>query len=107
MLTKRIMYLVTISFLFVLSMMVGAFAAENPPEKSKKCATCHGPAGISNNPLWPNLAGQKKDYLAKQLNDFKSGDRKNPIMGQIVKDLSDADIDELTTYFSSKKITVE
>jgi len=107
MFAKRIMYMVTISFLFVLSMMVGAFAAENVPEKAKKCATCHGANGISAGPQIPNLAGQKKDYLVKALGDFKSGSRSNPIMGQIVKDLNDSDIDEITTYFSSKKITVE
>ena len=107
MLSRHILYFVTIGSLFLLSFTIGAFAAEAPPEKSKKCATCHGANGISAGPLIPNLAGQKKDYLAKALNDFKSGNRNNPIMGQIVKDLNDTDIEELTTYFSGKKITVE
>jgi cytochrome c553 len=39
------------------------------------CAGCHGSNGISNSPLWPNLAGQKAAYTVKQLKDFQSGDR--------------------------------
>ncbi len=67
------------------------------------CAACHGPTGISANPLWPNLAGQKKAYLAKQLKDFKSGARKDPIMSGMAKSLSDTDIENIAAYFSSLK----
>ena len=31
--------------------------------KATLCAACHGPKGISSNPLWPNLAGQQQKYL--------------------------------------------
>ena len=45
--------------------------------KSMMCAGCHGAAGISAVPTYPNLAGQKEAYLTKQLKEFKSGARNN------------------------------
>ncbi len=67
------------------------------------CAGCHGANGISNNPMWPNLAGQKKGYLVKQLKAFKAGTRNDPMMSPMAKPLSDADIDNVAEYFSSLK----
>lgn len=69
--------------------------------KAAVCAACHGPAGISANPLWPNIAGQKDQYMIKQLKAFKSGDRKDPLMSGQAAALSDADIENLAAYFSS------
>ena len=69
--------------------------------KSTTCAGCHGAKGVSANPLWPNLAGQKEAYLAKQLKAFRGGSRKDPMMSGMAKPLSDADIDNLAAYFSS------
>jgi cytochrome c553 len=69
--------------------------------KSALCAACHGANGISNNDMWPNLAGQKEGYLVKQLTDFRSGERKNPMMSPMAANLSDADIADLAAYFSS------
>ena len=43
-------------------------AAGNPADGAAKaalCAACHGPKGVSSNPLWPNLAGQQETYLAQ------------------------------------------
>jgi cytochrome c553 len=71
--------------------------------KAATCAGCHGATGISNNPLWPNLAGQKAAYLVKQLKAFRSGARKDPLMDSTAKGLSDADIDNLAAYYSSLK----
>ena len=71
--------------------------------KSAVCMACHGTAGISNNPMWPNLAGQKEQYLIQQLKAFKSGDRKNPPMAPFIKALTDEDIKNLAAYYSSLK----
>lgn len=72
--------------------------------KAMMCAACHGPAGISSNPMYPNLAGQKANYIVKQLKDFKSGARNNsPLMPPMAKPLSDADMENLAAYFSSLK----
>ena len=71
--------------------------------KSAVCAGCHGANGISANPLWPNLAGQKDAYLVKQLKAFRDGTRSDPMMSPMAKPLSDADIENLAAYFSSLK----
>jgi cytochrome c553 len=67
------------------------------------CAGCHGPAGVSSNPLFPNLAGQKDAYVVKQLKAFRGGTRNDPMMSPMAKPLSDADIDNLAAYVSSLK----
>ena len=67
------------------------------------CNACHGVKGISNNDLWPNLAGQKKDYLIKQLKNFRSEERKDPIMNPLSKNLTDEDISKLSEYYSGLK----
>ncbi|MFC1772379.1 c-type cytochrome [Pseudomonadota bacterium] len=71
--------------------------------KSASCAGCHGAAGKSANPMWPNLAGQKDAYLVKQMKDFRDGKRNDPMMSPMAKPLSDADIDNLAAYYSSLK----
>ncbi|MDT8387263.1 MAG: cytochrome c [Thiogranum sp.] len=93
-----------ISSLLLVSANAG-FAADAAAGKAKSatCAGCHGPAGVSANPLWPNLAGQKAPYLAKQMKAFRDGDRKDPMMSPMAKPLSDADIENLAAYFSSLK----
>ena len=93
------------SSLLLVSASVGMAAGDAAAGKAKSatCAGCHGPAGISANPLWPNLAGQKDAYLVKQLKAFRDGTRTDPVMSPMAKPLSDADIDNLAAYFSSLK----
>ena len=86
------------SFLFTPSIH-----AESSPGKANQCFACHGVNGISLNPEFPSLAGQNKNYLIKQLKAFKSGDRKSPVMKPMASGLSDKDIENVATYFSSKK----
>lgn len=68
---------------------------------SATCIGCHGETGVSTNSLWPNLAGQKKDYLVKQLNAFRSGERKDVMMAPMAQMLSEADVENVASYFSS------
>ncbi len=77
-----------------------AGVAETPPE-AQTCVQCHGPEGRSTNPLWPNLAGQHKQYLIKQLQAFRGGARDNPDMEPFVGDLSDEQIAALASYYSA------
>lgn len=72
-------------------------------EKSKTCAACHGPDGNSPSAEFPKLAGQHYDYLVKVLNDYKSGQRKNPIMAPQAANLSRRDIADLAAYFSTQQ----
>jgi len=75
--------------------------AEAGKAKSMMCSACHGTSGFSAIPMYPNLAGQKDAYIAKQLTDFKSGVREDATMKGMVASLSDADIANLAAYYSS------
>jgi len=71
--------------------------------KSATCAGCHGAAGISAIPMYPNLAGQKEAYIAKQLHAFKDKTRAEPTMNAMAAPLTDAEIADLAAYYSSLK----
>jgi cytochrome c553 len=85
-----------------------ALAADAPPPPQppgvEACKACHGPNGISSSNIIPNLAGQKKDYLAAQLSAFKNGDRKNDFMTVIAGQLSDTDIPAFAQYWSAQEV---
>ena len=90
-------------FILLLSLFNFVALADAPSvgaTKAATCVACHGPKGISANPLWPNLAGQKYDYLVKQLHDFKAGRRQDPLMAPMANILSDQDILDVAKYFS-------
>jgi cytochrome c553 len=72
--------------------------------KSAVCGACHGPDGNSMNGMWPNLAGQKAPYLVKQLKDFKSGARKDPVMAPMAAPLSAQDMENLAAFYASQKL---
>jgi cytochrome c553 len=73
------------------------------------CVACHGADGNSPTSANPNLAGQGKEYLYKQLVNFKAADgkpaaRNNAIMAGMVAALSDEDMRNLAAWFSSQKL---
>lgn len=92
----KILGLILVSNFFA----VRAVALEMPAVAAT-CIGCHGVAGVNSNPLWPNLAAQKKDYLSKQLQAFKGGQRFDSMMSPLAKGLSEKDINELASYFST------
>ena len=67
------------------------------------CAACHGRNGIGIIPLYPNLAGQKREYLVAQLHAFRDGTRKNPIMSPMATHLTDAEIEDVAAYLAALK----
>ena len=69
-------------------------------KQSTSCFACHGKKGISNNPSWPNLAGQKEKYLEKQILAFRDGKRNDPMMNSMVKNLTNEDAANIAAYFS-------
>ena len=77
--------------------------AEAGKAKSTPCQACHGPAGISASPEFPNLAGQHADYLFTALRHYKLGKRKNAIMAGQVANLSEADMRDLAAFYASQK----
>jgi cytochrome c553 len=90
-------------YIFILLLFSETGFSQSVQNLVVSCNACHGEKGISNNNLWPNLFGQKKDYLIKQLKSFKSEERKDPVMNPMTKTLSDEDISKLADYYSSLK----
>ena len=74
--------------------------AEKGKARSATCAACHGGNGISMIPMYPNIAGQKEQYLVLQMKAFRDGARKNMVMSPMAAGLSDADIDNLAAYYA-------
>ena len=79
-----------------------AGVSADQPAALATCAACHGESGQSANPQWANLGGQHEGYLAIQLRNFRSGERKNDVMNGIAAGLSDSDIDELAAWYSAQ-----
>lgn len=80
-----------------------AFTGDAQAGKAKAavCAACHGSNGIGTTDAYPNIAGQHAAYIAKQLQAFKSGDRKDPVMAPMAMGLSEQDMADLGAYFAS------
>lgn len=79
-------------------------------EKAVTCAACHGPDGNSAVGDFPNIAGQHKRYLVKQLREYKLGadtngeqGRYDAIMASQVVNLNEQDMYDLAAYFSAQK----
>lgn len=66
------------------------------------CAACHGADGNSAVPAQPKLAQQHPEYLVKQLQEFKSGKRKNAIMQGFASTLSDDDMRNIAWWLTTK-----
>lgn len=66
------------------------------------CIACHGPAGITpTGGIFPNLAGLSSEYLAKQLADFRSGTRVQPLMNTIARGLTEQEIGQVAAYYGT------
>ncbi|MDR1888930.1 MAG: c-type cytochrome [Zoogloeaceae bacterium] len=74
----------------------------------ERCQECHGPDGngdmgdgVGNVGKFPKLAGQRIEYLLKQLRDFRSGARDNDQMAVMAKSVAESDLLDIAAYFSS------
>ena len=102
--------------LLLSSLMLAATAHANEPAaapakpdlakggaiSTQVCAACHTADGSRGAPANPILAGQHAEYLAKQLVEFKSGKRKNPVMQGMAAPLSEEDIRNVSAFYASK-----
>ncbi len=68
-----------------------------------KCASCHGEDGNSTNPLWPKLAGQHASYIEKELIDFQSKKRNDPMMSPMASLLDAQGVKDVAAYLSTQK----
>lgn len=80
------------------------FAGE--PERGRqiveeKCHLCHGMEGEGSSAIYPRIAAQHKEYMIKQLKDFRDGKRQGT-MNEMAAGLTDEDIVALADYFSAK-----
>jgi len=91
----------------VMALAAGAAQAAGDPEAGKQkaapCAACHGMDGNSPNPIWPKLAGQHPSYIEKQIHDFKTGERKDPLMTPQAALLpTDQDVADVAAFFAAQ-----
>ena len=100
---------IVITLALTLSSKAWAEPQGNPKagkSKAAACAACHGVDGNSPTAAFPKLAGQVAEYTVKQLEDFKSGARKNAIMSSQVIALSKQDMWDIASYYSEQKIKI-
>jgi cytochrome c553 len=76
-------------------------------QKALQCQTCHGLDGLSKIPDAPNIAGSPEQYLERQLNAFRKGERKNEMMSVVVQPLSAQDVADLAAYYAAIEVTVK
>jgi cytochrome c553 len=69
--------------------------------KATVCSACHGANGIAPASMFPNLAGQRAEYLYWQLVEFKREARPESPMTSQVANLDDATLRDLAAYFAS------
>jgi cytochrome c553 len=82
---------------------IPAHAADDIEAKAQVCAGCHGENGVPTDPKTiPIIWGQQQSYLVKQLHDYRSGDRDNPIMSPVAKGLAQEDLRKIAAYFAAK-----
>jgi len=73
-----------------------------PAAAVQACVACHGPAGITpTGGIFPNLAGLRSEYLAKQLADFRAGTRVQPLMNTIARALTEEEIGQVAAYYGT------
>jgi cytochrome c553 len=89
------------------ALAAGLVHAAGDPEAGKQkaapCAACHGGDGNSLNPVWPKLAGQSPEYIQKQIMDYKSGARQDPLMSPQANLLAtEQDVADVAAYFASQ-----
>lgn len=90
---------------------LSAFSAEPDPANARAkflanqvCVVCHGTDGISVIDNYPNLAGQKESYLIKQMKAFRDGNRRDPVMWNMVASLDEPMIAALAKFYAAKKL---
>lgn len=73
-------------------------------QKAQACAACHGPGGNSVIPATPSLSGQPVQFIETQLIMFREGNRKDPQMSPMAAGLTNAEVKNLSAYFSAQPV---
>lgn len=69
---------------------------------SRGCVGCHGVSGKKPIANYPVVGGKPADFISSELNKFRSGERKNPIMAPMAAGLSDSDVADLGAYLATQ-----
>ena len=77
-------------------------ARTGPAKAQEVCVACHGEQGVSGSPEYPHLAGQSGAAIYKQLNDYRTGSRTNPLMTDIAKALDEATLADVAAYYAAQ-----
>jgi cytochrome c553 len=77
-------------------------AAPVPAKVSQLCVSCHGKDGVGVASTYPSLASQQSSYIEQALDEYKSGERKNAVMGTFVPSLNAQDISEIADYYAGQ-----
>ncbi|WP_291011860.1 c-type cytochrome [Hydrogenophaga sp.] len=90
----------------------GSVWAQADEARAKKiaggsCFLCHGERGESTSEIFPRLAGQHAEYVAKQLAAFKSGQRKSTAMAEMVAKLTPDEMLALGKYYEKMNLPRE
>jgi cytochrome c553 len=85
-----------------LPLAAAAQAPDAQRDKAAPCTACHGPQGRSTLEGIPSLAGQPKQFITTQLVMFREGNRQNPVMSPIAAPLTNAEINDLGSWFSAQ-----
>lgn len=96
----------------VMCLGAGSAWAQADEARAKKivsgvCFVCHGAEGESSSEVFPRLAGQHWEYIAKQLENFKSGKRKSTAMADMAAKLKPDEMVALGKYFEKKSLPAE
>ena len=92
----------TVAMLFSAGVQADAASGQST-YAAKGCIGCHGAGGVSVVATYPSLKGKDGAFIQKNLTEFRSGARKNPVMNAMAAGLSDADIENLADYIDSLK----
>jgi cytochrome c553 len=86
--------------------LAAAGAAAQPTEaqrqKAEPCVACHGAEGRAPLADTPAIAAQPKQFITTQLVMFREGNRKSAVMNDLAAPLTNADINDLGSYFSAQ-----
>ena len=114
----RMQYIIAVCLISASTLAMTTYASESPgavkqrigsgnpvagKNKSELCQGCHGQFGLSVEDMIPHLAGQYASYLAKQLRNYQSGARTHEIMNAMSQTINNADLNDISAYFSSQK----
>jgi cytochrome c553 len=102
-------WLVSISIVMVIGSSIAQAEVVGDPEAGKTkvaiCAGCHGLDGNSPSPMFPSLAGQHSNYLQKQIMDFQTKKRQDPMMSPQAQALATPqDVADVAAYFAQQKL---